>query len=358
MKILTRHIFWRLFCFCFGSLLALASLFLFFDFIQELSGRSAIKSNLNFIMATVFLKVPDRLYELLPLAVLIGALVTFSSLSQASEYAVIRASGGSARSFLFILGLNGMVFAVLAFLIGEFMAPEANRIARDLKLSQSENKIALKSFRSGYWIKDGNSFVNIRSVDSPSLLNNISIVFVDGGSRVVSRISAGSAVYKVDSGWILKNVTEYIFSSDRIVTKRKDELLWETDLVPETLKLLGVSRNQMSFYQLIANVGYLKEIGQNYSAVESILWSKVAHPLTVAALALLGFVAAEMQSRSRSLGVVLFLGVISGVGIYFLNKFMFSLGSISGWPPQVYALLPVFVILITTFGWVRKKEIR
>jgi lipopolysaccharide export system permease protein len=200
---------------------ALTFLFLFFDFIQELSGRSAIKSNLTFIMVTVFLKVPDRLYELLPLAVLIGALITFSSFSQASEYAVIRASGGSARSFLVILGLNGMVFAILAFLIGEFLAPEANRIAGDLKVSQSENKIALKNFRSGYWIKDGNGFVNIRSVDSPSLLNNVSIVFVDGGSRVVSRISAGSAVYEGDSGWILKNVTEYIFSSDRIVTKRK-----------------------------------------------------------------------------------------------------------------------------------------
>ena len=123
MKILTRHIFWRLLFFCFGSLAALAFLFLFFDFIQELSGRSAIKSGLNFIMATVFLKVPDRLYELLPLAVLIGALVTFSSLSQASEYAVIRASGGSARSFLVILGLNGIVFAMLAFLIGEFWPP-------------------------------------------------------------------------------------------------------------------------------------------------------------------------------------------------------------------------------------------
>ena len=358
MKILTRHIFWRLFCLCFGSLVALACLFLFFDFIQELSGRSAIQSNLNLITATVLLKVPDRLYELLPLAVLIGALITFSSLSQSSEYVVIRASGGSVRSFLVILGVNGMVFAMLAFLIGEFLAPQANRIAGDLKLSQSENKIALKNFRSGYWVKDGNAFVNIDSVESPSLLRNVSIFFVDQGSRVSRRISASLAVYEGDSNWILKEVTEYIFLEDQIERKHKDELSWETELVPETLKLLGVSRNQMSFYQLIANVGYLKDIGQSYSAVESVLWSKIAHPLTVAALALLGFVAAEMQSRSRSLGVVLFLGIISGVAIYFLNKFMFSLGSISGWPPQIYALLPVFVILITTFGWVSTKEIR
>ena len=358
MKILTRHIYWRLFCLCIGSLLALACLFLFFDFIQELSGRSAIQSNLNLIIATVLLKVPDRLYELLPLAVLIGALITFSTLSQASEYVVIRSSGGSVRSFLVILGLNGVVFAMLAFLVGEFLAPEANRIAGDLKLSQSENKIVLKNFRSGYWVKDGNAFVNIGSVESPSLLRNVSIFFIDGGSRVSSRISAGSATYKGDADWVLTNVTENVFSSDRIVTKRKDESLWKTDLVPETLKLLGVSRNQMSFYQLIANVGYLKDTGQNYSAVESVLWSKIAHPLTVAALGLLGFIAAEMQSRSRSLGIVLFLGVISGVGIYFLNKFLFSLGSIGDWPPQIYALLPIFVILVTTYCWVYKKEMR
>jgi lipopolysaccharide export system permease protein len=358
MKILTKHLFWRLFFICLGSLVALSCLFLFFDLIQELSGQFATKSNLNLLMVTVLLKLPERLYELLPIAVLIGSLITFSSLSQASEYVVIRASGGSVRSFLVILGVNGITFAILAFFIGEFLVPEANRIARDFKLSQSENKIALKNFRSGYWVKDGNAFVNIGSVDSPSLLKNVSIFFFDGSYRLVSRISASSAAYKGDTDWVLKNVTEYIFFSDRIVTKRKDEFLWKTELVPDTLEFLGISKNQMSFHQLLSNVRYIKDIGQNYSALESILWSKVAHPLTIVALALLGFVAAEMQSRSRSLGLVLFLGVVSGVGVYFLNKFMFSLGSLSGWPPQIYALLPVFVIFMVTYCWVLKKEIR
>jgi len=72
-KILTVHIFRRLFGFCFGILLALTCLFLFFDFIQEMSGISAATSGLNSILMSVLLGAPDRIYELLPLSVLVGS---------------------------------------------------------------------------------------------------------------------------------------------------------------------------------------------------------------------------------------------------------------------------------------------
>jgi len=114
----------------------------------------------------------------------------------------------------------------------------------------------------------------------------------------------------------------------------------------------------MSLMQLASNVRHLRGSGQNFNIVESILWAKITHPLTVLTLALLGFVAAELQSRSRSLGLVLFVGVIGGIGIYFLNKFIFSIGRLSGWLPQIYAIFPILVILAVTLAWIYKKELR
>ena len=358
MKMLTIHIFRRIFGFCLGILLALTCLFLFFDFIQEMSGISAAASRWNSLLISVLLGAPDRIYELLPLSVLVGSLMSFSSFSQASEYVVIRASGGSVKFFLRILMLNGFLFAALAFCIGEFLSPITNRISTDMKVSHMENKLTLRTFASGYWLKDGNTFVNIKVIESTRLLRGVSIFAIGENSQIRNYREAEYAEYLDGDGWVLKNTEEVDFLGASPSRKKHQALSWITTLEPPALELIGIARNQMSLMQLAGNIRHLEGSGQNFNIVESILWAKISHPLTVLTLALLGFVAAELQSRSRSLGLVLFVGVIGGVGIYFLNKFIFSIGRLSGWLPQIYAILPILVILAVTSAWIYKKELR
>lgn len=358
MKILTVHIFRRLFGLCFGILLALTCLFLFFDFIQEISGISAAASGWNSILISVLLGAPDRIYELLPLSVLVGSLMSFSSFSQASEYVVIRASGGSVKFFLRILMINGFLFAALAFCIGEFLSPITNRISTEMKVSHKENKLTLKTFTSGYWLKDGDTFVNIKVIESTRSLRGISIFAIGEDSQIRSYREAEYAEYLDGDGWVLKNIEEVDFLGASPSRKKYQALSWITKLQPQALELIGIARNQMSLMQLASNIRHLRGSGQNFNIVESILWAKITHPLTVLTLALLGFVAAELQSRSRSLGLVLFVGVIGGIGIYFLNKFIFSIGRLSGWLPQIYAIFPILVILAVTLAWIYKKELR
>ena len=71
-------------------------LFFFFDFVDEL--QTVTKTNtlgygLPQALLYVTLLVPSHLYELLPIAVLIGTIFVMARLAQSSEYTILRTSG-------------------------------------------------------------------------------------------------------------------------------------------------------------------------------------------------------------------------------------------------------------------------
>src|SRR5205823_1044565 len=111
------------------------SLFSFFDLINELTDLGRGGYRLQHALAFVALTLPSHVYELFPVAVLIGTLYALSYLAANSEYTVMRGSGLApwrAASTLFRIGI---VFAVATVVFGELIAPVSERAAMQLKLS-------------------------------------------------------------------------------------------------------------------------------------------------------------------------------------------------------------------------------
>ncbi|MFY8104778.1 MAG: LptF/LptG family permease, partial [Ramlibacter sp.] len=75
--------------------LGFLALFFFFDFVDELPQVTRPDSSyrLDHAMLFVLLQVPNHLYELLPIAVLIGTIFVMARLAQSSEYTILRTSG-------------------------------------------------------------------------------------------------------------------------------------------------------------------------------------------------------------------------------------------------------------------------
>ena len=79
------------------------------------------------MLAYVALLIPAHIYELLPLAVLIGGLIALSGLANNSELTVMKASGVSTKRFVKTLLGFGLVFAILTAVLGEWIAPKAQQ---------------------------------------------------------------------------------------------------------------------------------------------------------------------------------------------------------------------------------------
>jgi len=144
-------------------LVAFLGLFAFFDFINELEDVGKGGYTLYQALVYVGLTLPARVYELMPIAVLIGTLYALATLAKNSEITVMRASGMSNALLTSVLGLIGGVFAVLIFLVGEYVAPPAEAAAEEWKLTATQATVS-QQLRSGLWVKDGRLVLNVRTL--------------------------------------------------------------------------------------------------------------------------------------------------------------------------------------------------
>ena len=74
-------------------MLGLIALFSFFDFVQEINDLGKGGYGLIQVINYVILSMPGHVYEVIPLAVLIGSMYTVGELSQNSEFTIMRSSG-------------------------------------------------------------------------------------------------------------------------------------------------------------------------------------------------------------------------------------------------------------------------
>ena len=98
--------------------LALLMLFAFFDLVDEMKDLGRGGYRMQNLALHVLLSVPTHVYEVFPIAALIGTLFALAQLVASTEYTVIRASGVSLWRFNGALLSVGALFAVLTFAFG------------------------------------------------------------------------------------------------------------------------------------------------------------------------------------------------------------------------------------------------
>jgi lipopolysaccharide export system permease protein len=107
--------------------LAFLSLFVFIDLVEELGRMAQRGRTLAQALEAVALQLPGHIYELMPLAVLIGAIYVLSRMAQTSEFTVLRTAGLAPGRMLGLLAGVAAAFAVLTFVMGDFIAPRTQR---------------------------------------------------------------------------------------------------------------------------------------------------------------------------------------------------------------------------------------
>ena len=123
-------------------MLGLISLFAFFDFIQEIGDLGKGSYGILQAITYVILSIPGHIYEVVPLAVLIGSMYTIGQLSYNSELNVIRASGYSIKKIAISLMYVGVIFSFFTIIIGDLIAPHSEKTHSKLKLDQQTQVLA------------------------------------------------------------------------------------------------------------------------------------------------------------------------------------------------------------------------
>ena len=337
---------------------ALVMLFAFFDMVEQIKDLGRGGYSLRWIAAYVLLQVPDRIYSLFPPAALIGTLFALSQMVAGSEYTVMRTSGVSTPRIVATLAVVGVMFSVVAFIVGEFVAPPAEQLAQRIR-SQAITGLVAQEFRSGLWIKDDKSFINVVEVLPDGTLRGVRIYEFDADYRLRSISYARKGVYQNERRWLLLDVTQTRFEeSMKTAVHDTPEATWQSVLDPGLLTVLQVKPEQMSAWSLYSFSQHLKENRQKALRYEIALWSKATYPLAVVVMMVLALPFAQVQGRQAGVGAKIFAGIMLGLAFHFLNRLFSHLGLLNDWPPFTAALLPTTIFLSLAVGMIWWQERR
>lgn len=357
LKIYERHLAREIYAATGLVLSAFLMLFAFFDLIHQLESIGKGGYQIQHALGYVALTLPGRLYELFPIGVLIGTLYALTVLARHSEITVLRAAGLSTGDLLLTLAKIGTVFVVLTLLMGELVAPPAERAAQQLRLRAMGSMVA-QEFRSGLWVKDERSFVNVREVLPDASLQNVRIFEFDDRFQLLSISQAERGSYLRDGNWLLDGVVRTVFSGEAAHVERFRELNWKSGLSPDLLAVLMVVPERMSLVNLYLFVRHLSGNQQKTDRYDIAMWKKLIYPLAALVMMALALPFAYMQDRMGAVSIRVFAGIMLGIGFHMLNGLFSSLGVINSWPPFFSAITPSVLFLVTAAGmlwWVERR---
>ena len=345
MKLIRRYLVTEVITASLFVFAALISLYTLLDMIRELKDFGQGNYRLPQIIGYVLLSVPGHIYEIFPIAVLIGAIFAMAQLAANSEYTVMRASGVSMGRFAGVLALIGVALAAINFLVGELIAPISEQAAQRLRVRATTGVVA-SDFRSGLWVREATRFVNVLRAQPDSTLQGVRIYEFDEEYRLrsISHASRGS-FEKKDERWLLEDVVQTIFDDTQVRVARLAQIHWTSVLTPSLMSVLLVDPQQRSVRDLYYYVQHLRENRQQTVRYEIALWTKFTYPLAAIVMLVLAVPFAQLQRRVGGVGAKIFAGIMLGLAFHLVNRFVGHAGAIYEWPVVLSAVLPSLLFL-------------
>ena len=337
------------------AMIAFLALFAFFDMVNELDELGTGSYRLRHAFEFVALSMPGHVYELFPVAVLVGTLVALSTIAANSEYTVMRVSGASLLQVGWSLVRIGIPLSLVTFLAGEFVAPQAALLSLSVRAQAmgDTTRVVAQQFRSGFWFKQDQTFVNIRSVPADLTLVGISIYEFDDDFRLRSVRVADTGSFAGNGQWHLKAVRSTEIALTGTKTTQTDSFTWNSVLRPSLLTVYQVAPEKLELNTLWENMQLLGAGTQKTTRLEIAFWNKIFYPAAVLVMMIVALPFSYFQRRQGGVGFRIFVGTMLGLSFFLTGRLFSNLGVLNDWPALFSAAFPLvaFITMTASMLW-------
>lgn len=379
MKVITRHLTKEILSSCLLLLLGLMLLFAFFDLVKQ-AGYIGTNYSIWTAVKLAILILPTRAYQVLPIAVLLGAVYTLSRWARDSEFTVLRTSGLSPWLLARMLFVPGILMVVITYALGEWLAPTTYQMYGTMQAQALNRSVSARGYASGVWLKDiyrdnHDAVLNVRFLNVSDFKPGKEVrtgswrvfEFTPDQKRLLRIIHAKSGAYVDGRGWRLDNVVvktlppvaiDATAMVEKATTLSYPEMVLPSQMKPDVLGVLSIKPEYMSAHGLWMYIEHLKETKQTADRYSVTMWNKVFYPLAIFAMLALAMPFAYLNVRSGGMSLKIFGGLMIGIVFYALNNVFSFLGVINTWPPFISAILPTLAMLGMASLAVRQMEHR
>jgi lipopolysaccharide export system permease protein len=365
VKTARRYIARELYRSCVVVVFALVGLFTFFSLVDKLD-RVSGDFRLIHLLYLEILDLPTRLYDLLPIGLLIGSVLALAGLAQRHELVILRVSGVSAGGLLRMLWVIALPLVAGAILLAEFIVP-----ATELKLSEANLSLLGRTgggrLESGYWFKErtpqGERVINVGTLLPSGNVRDVLVYELDADQNVAALLSAEGGSFS-QGKLLLSKVTDNSIEPDAlqalgdeqpttsgpVTVQTQPDLTLDTSLTPQLLMARVLTPERMSVTNLWRYIDYLKSNRLSAERQVVAVWRKAIYPFTLLIMVAIAAPISVMQTRRGGVGGKVFAGILAGVTFFMLNQLALNAGMLYGWPPWATAIVPNLLVFSVAFA--------
>jgi lipopolysaccharide export system permease protein len=348
-----------------GTLFALLILFSIdsiIDFIGDVKSVDDRGFTLGHVMLRLLFSMPQRLYEFMPTALLLGALIGLGQLAAKSELVALRSVGLSKVQIVWSVLKVGIVLIGLSVWVGEMVVPTAQGYVNSLSKSQVRsnnageagdiNKISLRS-KYGIWVRDNDRYINAQEIYPDYRMRDIWVYELDAQYKLKRASFAKQAVFENDV-WKLSDIKHSLISDNGVETVAADEEHWERLVSPELFDVITVKPEHMGASKLKRYIAYLDDNELDSKRYQLAFYNRFAVPLSGLAMLLLAVPFLFRSARTSGLGQRIALGIVIAVVFNLVSKVLSNTSVVYNIPPVVGAFLPTLIVIVVATLALRK----
>lgn len=358
--------------------LMLLALFSFLALAEELEDVGEGSYAAIDAIKVVGLTLPNRLLDLLPVMLLLGALIGLGGLAGNSELTAARAAGQSPWQLLRPPLLTALFTGVGLLLAAQYIVPLAEQQAGLLRAKAlDEVSINATGDSDDTWTRTNNQIVKVGTIGDGGHLEDVEIYSFDDEGLVSVR-QVGAAEVLDARQWQLEDVhllSAAVLSGEISVEQmsapkagseglaRRDmpqldleTERWPVELAEKRLSILALPAASLSLGDLRGRILRGEDNQLDVHGLRVLLWQRLSLPLAAIAMVLLALPFVFGSTRVLSVGERVTFGVIAGVVFYLLEQSSAHFAVIYRLNPVLMAVLPECLVLLVVGNWLRRLD--
>ena len=349
------------------SFLGVAAVFfliiLFVDLVEQLRRYANADAQFLDILTISMLNIPQSIYRILPLIMILAAIALFLSLSRSSEMIVTRASGRSAlRALSAPLAVAFMIGVLCVAILNPIVASTSKEYeARGDALRGNSSVLSIGS--SGLWLRqgdaDGQTVIRAQSANlDGTQLTDVTFITFDPDGGPSKRINATSAEL-VTGAWVLRDAKSWVLNAEttpEAAAITQTELSVPSTLTPDQIRDSFGTPSSIPIWELPEFINRLRTAG--FSAQRHLVWfhAELALPIFLVSMVLIGASFTLRHQRGGRTGLMVMFAILLAFTVYFIRNFAQVLGENGQLPAVLAAWAPPFAAIGLSLGVLLHNE--
>jgi len=358
MKIRDRYIAKTLLSYTIIVLVVWTSIYSFFNFLAELNSVGKDGYTILSAFTYITLQLPEVAYKQASPIILLGCILGMGHLATTGQLLIFQVSGVSILRITLLTLKNSLIFILFFICIGEFLAPISSNLAKSSK-SNAMGGSSTSFSQEGFWIRDGDNFINVNKNIDGTLFSGITVIEVNSSNKIERVIKSENAIF--DGNSIDMNGSE-IFSIDesssfdRISLKERNSYDKTVSFDQDLIDSIEKKPDDLSTLTLIKQIRFLSDNKLRSGVFEVELYKRLIQPITLIAMILLAMLFIFGSSRDITLGRKIFFGVALGLSFEMLSRVASAIALSLEFSPLFSSILPSIVVMFISIILLLKKS--